>query len=242
MGTWLSNIINMVCSREFLLGVIVLGGISSFLENTPSIQRHGVVVQNIVTVISLLFATSVLIVSGSFLALFFVNACIFFSGAENAISAPYNLFDAFVIFIVFLFILNFLRSFIEATCRKRAMNDEIAKYIIGAEDKVYNLDDKEEVIHLFKDNNTKILKIKFKSEEINKTLLLYVYVDGFLSQKVKPVNTLATVTLTSKNGDLRTGGEHILEFYQFVNNDRNKERTFRKMISYIVEDLDINKK
>ena len=143
MGTWLSNIINMVCSREFLLGVIVLGGISSFLENTPSIQRHGVVVQNITTAISLLFVISVLIVSGSFLALFFVNACIFFSDAENAISAPYNLFDSFVIFIIFLFVLNFLRRFIEATCRKRAMNDGIAKYIIGAEDKVYNLDDKE---------------------------------------------------------------------------------------------------
>ena len=143
MTIWLNNIINMVCNWKFLLGVIVLGGVSSFIENTPSIQRHGTVVQNITTAISLLYVISILIVSGCFLSLFFVNACIFFSEAKNAISAPYNLFDSFVIFIIFLFVLNFLRRFIEATCRKRAMNDGIAKYIIGAEDKVYNLDDKE---------------------------------------------------------------------------------------------------
>jgi hypothetical protein len=122
------------------------------------------------------------------------------------------------------------------------MDDEITKYIMGEDNGAYNLDDNEEVIHLSKNNNTKKLKIKVKSEGINKALLLYVYVDGVLSQKVKPDYNLATVTLTSKNGDLRTGGEHILEFYQFVNNDRNKERTFRKMISYIVEDLNVDKK
>ena len=117
MTVWLSNMINMVCTWKFLLGVIVLGGVSSFIENTPLIRRYGVVAQNIATAISLLYVISILIVSGCFLSLFFVNACIFFSGTENAISVPYNLFDSFVIFIIFLFILNFIRRFIEAACK-----------------------------------------------------------------------------------------------------------------------------